>query len=198
MGSQTSTTEAPTREIAAAMDAIRRIVREIRLSSRAVEKSLGVSGAQLFVLQRLAAVAARGGRAPSIAELAEETATDPSSVSVVVSRLVARRLLVRRPSPLDGRRSEVAIPPAGLELLASAPPPPVQERLIAALTNISAAEREAVVSGLEAVVRELGAGEGAAPMLLEDEDPVPGNGAASPRPPDAVVSDATAKPAGEP
>ena len=41
-------------EVHAAMNGIRRIVRALRLSSRAAEKALGVSGAQLFVLQQLA------------------------------------------------------------------------------------------------------------------------------------------------
>ncbi len=91
-------------EIHAAMNAIRRIVRVLRLSSRAAEKALGVSGAQLFVLQQLADGAASA--APSIAQLADMTATDPSSVSVVVSRLVARGLAARRSSRADARRAE--------------------------------------------------------------------------------------------
>ena len=40
-------------EIQRILDAIRCIVRGLRVSSKAVEKNLGLSGAQLFVLQKL-------------------------------------------------------------------------------------------------------------------------------------------------
>src|SRR4051812_1910780 len=64
------------------LNALRQIVRSLRVSSRAAEQSVGLSGAQLFVLQCLAR------HSPcSVNELAVHTATDQSSVSVVVSRL---------------------------------------------------------------------------------------------------------------
>jgi hypothetical protein len=43
-------------ETRAILDAVRRIVRALHESSRAAEKTLGVTGAQLFVLQTLADV----------------------------------------------------------------------------------------------------------------------------------------------
>src|SRR6185503_8449790 len=114
MGSHVSPPPAPVRreEVAAALNAIRRIVRALRLAGSAAERSLGVSGAQLFVLQQLAE-----GKAPSIADIAAQTATDPSSVSVVVSRLVERGLAARRVSRADARRAEVVITPSGRALL---------------------------------------------------------------------------------
>jgi DNA-binding MarR family transcriptional regulator len=154
-------------EIAAAMNAIRRIVRVLRLSSRAAEKALGVSGAQLFVLQQLADGAARTNAAPSIAQLAQQTATDPSSVSVVVSRLVARGLAARRSSKEDARRAEVLITPSGRALLRRAPTS-VQTRMILALSKLPAARRRETLAGLQAVVRELGAEDQPAEMLYDD------------------------------
>src|SRR5580658_6655719 len=82
------------RDIRVVMDALRRVVRALRLTARDAERSAGISGAQLFVLQSLADQAAA-----SLNELAERTLTDQSSVSVVVKRLVARRLVARKPSP---------------------------------------------------------------------------------------------------
>src|SRR5881296_2175368 len=60
------------------LDSIRRLVRLLRLADRAAQNELGLSGAQLFVLQEL-------GKTPSLSlnELAERTRTDQSSVSVV-------------------------------------------------------------------------------------------------------------------
>jgi DNA-binding MarR family transcriptional regulator len=161
-------------EVHAAMNAVRRIVRSLRLSSRATEKALGVSGAQLFVLQQLAESASDG--APSISQLAEQTATDPSSVSVVVSRLVARGLAARRSSRSDARRAEVQITPAGRALLQRAPSP-VQARMIDALTNLPPARRRELIAGLEALVEALGmAGEAAAMFFEEEGDSPPGEG----------------------
>ncbi|HEX3345342.1 MAG TPA: helix-turn-helix domain-containing protein, partial [Polyangiaceae bacterium] len=76
------------------MDALRRVVRDLRLSARDAERSAGISGAQLFVLQSL-----RNEAAASLNELAERTLTDQSSVSVVVKRLADRKLVARKESP---------------------------------------------------------------------------------------------------
>jgi DNA-binding MarR family transcriptional regulator len=165
-------------EVTAAMNAIRRIVRALRLSSRAAEKALGVSGAQLFVLQQLAA---RADAAPSIAQLAEMTSTDPSSVSVVVSRLVARGLAARRASKADGRRAEVVITPAGRALLRRAPEP-VQHRMIAGIGALTLERRRELVAGLESIVAALGVADDAASMFFEEE----GEGPRSPRSSDAA------------
>src|SRR5690348_4180204 len=78
--------EAVTRAVAA----LRRIVLAVRLSARRAERELGLSGAQLFVLQQLGASPVH-----SLNELAERTRTHQSSVSVVVRRLVARGLVTR-------------------------------------------------------------------------------------------------------
>src|SRR5438094_8157353 len=85
-------------EVRAVLDAIRRIVRTLHQSSRAAEKSFGLSGAQLFVLQTLA-------ESPglSLNGLAAETHTHQSSVSTVVSRLVERGLVLRTPAADDAR-----------------------------------------------------------------------------------------------
>lgn len=155
-------------EVTAAMNAVRRIVRSLRLSSRASEKALGVSAAQLFVLQQLADGAARAESAPSIAQLAAQTATDPSSVSVVVSRLASRGLCARRPSKSDGRRAEVTITPEGEELLRRAPQP-IQARMIGALNSMGSERRREMVAGLEEIVKALGVADQAAPMLFEEE-----------------------------
>jgi DNA-binding MarR family transcriptional regulator len=156
-------------EVVAAMNGVRRIVRALRVASRASEKALGVSAAQLFVLQQLADAAARDDAAPSIAQLADLTATDPSSVSVVVSRLVARGLCARRPSKADARRAEVTITTAGQVLLTRAPSP-VQMEMLAALTRMDPARRRELVAGLEEIVTALGVSGEAATMFFEDDE----------------------------
>ncbi|HVY46619.1 MAG TPA: MarR family winged helix-turn-helix transcriptional regulator [Minicystis sp.] len=169
MGPHASDGDAARPEIATALDALRRIVRALRLSSRALEKELGVSGAQLFVLQKLA-----DGPAPSIGALAARTVTDQSSVSVVVSRLVDKRLVSRSPSKTDARRAEIALTPKGRALLRRAPPP-AQTRLVEALSRLDARDAAGLAHGLGRLVAEMGAeAEHVAMFFEEDLSPSPG------------------------
>jgi DNA-binding MarR family transcriptional regulator len=151
-------------DVTASLNAIRRIFRVLRLSSSANEKAHGVSLAQLFVLHELA----RGGPY-SLTDLAGRTATDPSSVSVVVARLVERGLAARSASTVDARRAEVAITTEGRALLRKTPVP-AQQRLIAAIAVLPKAERQALAANLTAVVAAMGMGDDKATMFFETED----------------------------
>src|SRR4051812_25495008 len=114
------------------LDSIRRLVRALRESSSAAEKAVGLSGAQLFVLQKLG-----DGRPLSVNELAERTLTHQSSVSVVVRKLCDQGLVARKPSPRDGRRVELTLTARGRRLLERAPGA-AQDRLIEALGRLPA------------------------------------------------------------
>jgi len=153
-------------DVRTVMDSIRRVVRMLRVSARASERLVGISGAQLFVLQQL-----EDAGPCSIGELAEHTLTHQSSVSVVVSRLIERGLVSRRASETDGRRVQVALTPAGRTLLRQAPPM-AQAHLIAGLRRMSAAQRGALAQGLSALVREIGAETQSPTLLFEDETPL--------------------------
>ena len=48
----------PRPDMVAVMDALRRVVRALRVSARAAERRFGISGAQLFVLEKLTATLA--------------------------------------------------------------------------------------------------------------------------------------------
>src|SRR3954463_13529901 len=131
MGSHISAAGAPR----SALDSIRRVVQALRVSSRGAEQEVGLSGAQLFVLRRLAATPAM-----SINELAGATLTHQSSVSVVVRRLVERGLVRRGGSGDDGRRVEVSLTTRGRRLLERAPGA-AQDRLIEGLGRMDASQR---------------------------------------------------------
>jgi DNA-binding MarR family transcriptional regulator len=152
----------PSPSIRTVLDALRRIVRDLRLSSREVEREAGVSGAQLFVLQALT-----DGRAASLNELAERTHTDQSSVSVVVRRLAERKLVARKASRADGRRVELSLTPAGQRLLARCPEP-MQARLLSAIQRLDEPELSALTRGLIALVREMGLEGSSVEMFLEE------------------------------
>jgi DNA-binding MarR family transcriptional regulator len=145
------------------LDSIRRLVRLLRLSDRVAQRELGLSAAQLFVLQEL-------GKTPalSLSEVAERTRTDQSSVSVVVTRLVGSGHIARDRDPRDGRRLLLNLTKSGRAIVQKAPLA-AQERLLDALEGIAAAERKRFAETFVRLIEELGAEKGAAPMLFEDE-----------------------------
>lgn len=146
------------------LDAIRRLVRLLRVSDRQAQMELGISGAQLFVLTEL-------GRTPALSlnELAARTRTDQSSVSVVVTRLVEAGLVSRDRDERDARRLVLHLTPAGKALIDKAPPV-AQARLLAAFDRMPPADRKLFAELFEQIVHAAGADEGPAPMLFE-EDP---------------------------
>jgi MarR family transcriptional regulator, lower aerobic nicotinate degradation pathway regulator len=148
--------------IRAVMDSLRRIVRGLRLSARDAERSAGISGAQLFVLQTLAQ-----DRASSLNDLADRTLTDQSSVSVVVKRLADRKLVARKAAAEDGRRIELSLTAAGRRLLSRCPEP-TQARLVTSLRRLDPQELAGLRAGLVALVREMDLADSAARMLFDD------------------------------
>jgi DNA-binding MarR family transcriptional regulator len=144
------------------LDAIRRIVRVLRLSSGRAERELGLGSAQLFVLQQPAAAPAK-----SVNELAARTYTHQSSVSVVVRRLVEQGLVARRRASDDGRRRELSLTAAGRRLVARAPVP-AQVRLIEGLGALRRSELGTLDGLLGRVVQGMGASDEPATMLFTE------------------------------
>ncbi len=142
------------------MDAFRRVIRELRLSGGQIERKLGVSSAQLFVLHEL-------GEHPgcSIGEVAERTHTDQSSVSTVVSRLVSTGLVKRSAAADDGRRAELRLTARGRGLLRRAPDTG-QQRMVAALTALPARQREMLARSLAQLVDEMETPNGSSAVSL--------------------------------
>src|SRR5262245_41415833 len=140
MGSHTSRNG--TQEV---LDAVRRIVQSLRESSRRAERHVGASGAQLFVLQKLA-------ESPSLSvnELAARTHTHQSSVSTVVARLVESGLVRRAPSGRDGRSVTLSLSARGRRVAEQAPDVP-QERLIKAIEQLTEARRRQLAAALTEV-----------------------------------------------
>jgi DNA-binding MarR family transcriptional regulator len=150
-------------EIARSMNVIRSVVRALRLNTRSIEAKLGISLAQLFVLQQLAEKPA-----DSLNELAERTATHQSSVSVVVRRLVDRGLVTRVSASADRRRVQIALTKAGEALLRDAPPT-VQNSLIQGMSRMSPDQQATLAELLETWVLAAGIDLAAPPMMFEDE-----------------------------
>jgi len=150
--------------VTAVMNALRRLFRAARAAAQTAERSVGISGAQHFVLEELARAPAQ-----SLNDLAARTHTHKSSVSVVVSRLVARRLVRRRTSASDRRSIALAITPTGRAALRRAPAS-AQARFVASLRRLPAADLAALAAGLERFTQLLGIRTLTPTMLFEEED----------------------------
>ena len=132
------------------LDSLRRIVQALRESSRHAEQELGVSGAQLFVLDALALAPAL-----SLNDLARRTRTHQSSVSAVAARLVKRGLIRRARADDDGRR------------LVARAPDVAQNRLLRGIDRLAPASRRALAGALAALADHVDGGRGTLQMFFD-------------------------------
>jgi len=144
------------------LDGVRRIVQSLRESSRWAEKHVGMTGAQLFVLQKL-----DESPAQSLNDLAERTHTHQSSVSTIVARLVDQGLVTRTRSARDGRTIELRLSPRGRRLAARAPGA-AQQRLIQGVRELPPAERRRLATALAAVAQAMDSADDQPAMFFEE------------------------------
>jgi len=152
-------------QVADILAAVRKLVRFLRLADREAEAATGLSAAQLFVLNCLAEQPAS-----SLAELAQRTLTDPSSVSTVVDRLVRRGMVKRVRSRDDLRRQEIRLTPIGSRVVRLGPRVP-QQAIVEGIAALGAGQRGEIMQALDALLVAIGADTTPARMLFEDEPP---------------------------
>jgi len=157
-----------------ALDAFRRIVQALRAADRAGKRRAGLSTAQLFALQQIAA-----HPGASINDVAALTFTHQSSVSVVTQRLVAKRLVAKVAASHDRRRQRLAPTAAGKRVLQRAPQA-VQERLIAAIASLKPADRRALARSLSDVARLVAPQAAPHPPMLFEERAARSGGSGGP------------------
>ncbi len=144
---------------------LRRIVRFLRLAERASGAGSGLSAAQLFVLRVLVDAPAK-----SLAEIAKRTLTDQSSASVVVARLVAKKLVRRTMVTTDRARAELALTRAGHKIAVTTAPLP-QVAIVDAVERMSPAKQAHLVAALAGLTSAVGADTVAPAMFFEDAAP---------------------------
>lgn len=152
------------RAVTDVMNGIRSIVRALRLNTRAIERQLGISLAQLWVLQIL-----KERPAESLNELAVATATHQSSVSVVVRRLVQAGFVSRATAPEDKRRVRIELTEAGRQLLDRAPKT-VQVELMGGLHHLHPEHRIQLADLIRAWLTASGLDLSIAPPMLMEDD----------------------------
>lgn len=145
----------------AALERVRMLISALSHSARAVERSTGVTNAQLFLLQQLA-----GADSLSVNDLAARARTQQSTVSIVVARLVRAGLAVKRKSAADGRIAAISLTAKGRRLLSHAPASPTS-LLLQAIEALSDRDAHLLAGGVRALVRALDVTPPPATMLFE-------------------------------
>jgi MarR family transcriptional regulator, organic hydroperoxide resistance regulator len=147
------------------LNAFRNLVKALRVADRAGVKRYGLGSGQIFVLHELSRESPL-----SVNELAERTATDQSTVSVVVGKLVRKGFVARTRSGADARRAELALTTKGKHVLKKLPPP-VQHLLMNAVRRLSADRAGDFAAILEDIVASLGAIDEFPPLFFQEPGP---------------------------
>lgn len=132
----------------ATLTAIRRIARAVRLAGHEAQKRVGMTSAQIAVLRAL-----DDTKPLCINDLAEQTMTNPSSVSEVVARLVSQGLVCRARSARDGRSVELTLSDAGRSVLSGATGP--DDRLRGCVEQLPSRQRRQLTKLLGYVLEKL-------------------------------------------
>jgi len=119
------------------------VIRSIKRHYQWVERRCGVSGAQLWAMER---IAARNGLAPG--DLARELAIHPSTASNLLARLEELKLVERRRLHADQRRVQLYLTAKGRAVMAKAPRP-LKGVLQQALADMPSAHLATLHEGLE-------------------------------------------------
>lgn len=123
----------------------------LRSCSKRMHATLKLTGPQRLALRLI-------GHSPGVApsELADLLHVDRGTLTGILSRLVAKRMVSRRPDPADGRRVTLHLTPEG-ERLNRATAGTVEAHVRRVLQTLSPAQVGAARWVLEALSRELGA-----------------------------------------
>ena len=166
----------------AAVDAIRRIARVVRLAGHEAQKRVGMTAAQLAVLRAL-----DNPQPSSITDLADRTLTNPSSVSEVVARLVSQGLISRARSQRDARSVELSLTEGGRLALTSTSGP--DDQLRTGLDQMPSRDRRHLSRLLGRLLDKLGT-----PAAQANEAPVMDDQVARTSSEPQTLSDASAAP----
>lgn len=144
-------TESPQDRTDASLIALRRILRATELYARDLAQAVGLTPAQLRVLQ---IVGERGSATPKV--LSQQMGIAQATVTALLDKLVARRMIQRTPSEIDRRQTNITLLPAGEACLAAAPDP-LQQRYVQSFEKLADWEQAQLVASLERVAAMLDA-----------------------------------------
>lgn len=134
----------------AILNRVRRLVKALRAFDKEAQSRFGLGAAQMFILHVL-----HGADDISLNELAERTATDQSSASLAVGKLVDEGYVRRTQSTEDRRQVRLSLTARGRTLVRKAPPA-AQERIIGSVQQMAATDRAQLMALLDKLMDGLG------------------------------------------
>lgn len=132
-----------------ALKKFRIIFGSVRQHLREIEKTCGITGSQLWIIHEISKAPGIG-----ISGLARQLSIHQSTCSLLVDKLVQRRLLNKERSQKDQRRVGLKITPEAEHILKIAPGP-AEGILPEAIRALPAAELAQLDDALEKVIRQL-------------------------------------------
>lgn len=147
----------------AILNRIRQLVRALRSFDKQAQSRFGLGAAQMFILHVL-----RNDGELSLNEVADRAATDQSSASLAVGKLVTEGYVRRSVSEEDRRQVRLSLTPKGRGLVKRAPPA-AQERIMESVRAMTAADRAHLMSLLDRLMAGLTLEDGRTPMLFQDD-----------------------------
>lgn len=149
------------------LNSFRSILKSLRLADRAGLREHGLGASQVYILHEL-----KNESPLSINDLAARMATDQSTVSVVVAKLIQKGFVTGERSETDARRLDLALTAKG-RTVAKRLPLPIQHSIIEGVQQLSAARAKALAEALRDVVSSLGIEDEHPPLLMTDGEPKP-------------------------
>ncbi len=144
----------------ATLKALRRVLRAAEGGTRRLASATGLTPSQLLVLREI-----DGGEEVTPGAVAQRLQFSHATITAIVDRLVALRLVTRARSDRDKRRMLLEVTPEGRRRLAEAPDM-LQEVFSARFSRLPAWEQAMVLAGTERLAEILGVGDmDAAPLL---------------------------------
>ena len=148
----------------AILNRVRQLVRALRAFDKEAQSRFGVGAAQMFILHVLAEETEL-----SLNELADRTATDQSSASLAVGRLVEDEYVRRVVSTEDRRQVKLSLTAKG-RTLARRSPPAAQQRILTGVKRMRATERAQLLKLLEKLMSGIGTdGDGTSMLFLDSK-----------------------------
>lgn len=139
---------------------LRKVIRAIDLHSKQLNKTSGLTGPQLLIMNE---VAQTDGITAS--RIAQNVNLSPATVTNILDRLENRNLVTRVRSQLDKRRVSLYLTDNGKEILQHAPQP-LQEHFIAKFSALEEWEQSLLLSSMQRVAAMMDADKiDASPLL---------------------------------
>lgn len=141
--------------------ALRKVIRAIGMRSRQLNKEVGLTGPQLLILQKVGKQ-----RGVMVREIAEDINLSSATVTSILDRMEARKLVERIRSTQDKRKVGVFLTEAG-ELALSTAPLPLQEHFTNRFNAMEEWEQSQMVATLQRIAWMMDAQDVDASPVLE-------------------------------